>query len=329
MLLGPAPLALIATYLLLRYYTYETPFFLRLTGHHSAATHLESLIWAKWESLLPRPTPRDSAVASADDHEVGEIEMYNAVDAPDYQLSSPAQSSALELPLPVAGSSTATSNAEKRPSASLRATLQEPLEQRPTGAHLEDTSQPVSLSSETRQPRATKKNFSPTISLTAALLSYPPLRNRLLIGWALSILQQISGINVFVSASNTLFLEAGLPPKYTTAASAVMALLAFLCAAVTALHIQYIPRRSMLVGGALFMSLSLLPSSLSSYLTPPGSKVEQLLSVFSTLAFVSVYSCTYGPGLFVYLNELWPADIKVKKDAFFPCISVTHHADLR
>lgn len=316
MLLLPAPFALCATYMLLRCYTYDTPVFLRVRGQQQAAEQVESAVWSNLNVDAPHthamkiPTRLPKRAEGSEDSRVYVHAHQNG-----YQLAPQASVSSLELsshprttesPTPHNNAVTA---ADKRPSAAPRSFMNEQSVDEKSGG----IPQRRGVGSMFPEDSSTSYNPGspvPTMSFLTALKRYPPLRNRLLIGWAFSILQQMSGINVFVSGSNTLFLQAGLPPQYTTAASALMALLALACSAITALRINNIPRRTMLVGGALLMSLALLPAATCHLFVPLGSRLEQITSVLSTLFFVSFYSCSYGPGLFVYLNELWPTEIK-------------------
>jgi hypothetical protein len=152
------------------------------------------------------------------------------------------------------------------------------------------------------------------IPIFFALLKNSNVRQQLLIGWILSIFQQLTGINVFISASNTLFLKAGLSYSNTTLASAFMAFLAAMCLTFATFQFNHFSRRKVFVLGNLCMFFVLLPSAIAEYFLEPDSFSLGVTSVFSIFAFISIFFFSYGPGLFLYLSELWPSNIRVKKN---------------
>ncbi|XP_053990293.1 probable metabolite transport protein CsbC [Hylaeus volcanicus] len=156
----------------------------------------------------------------------------------------------------------------------------------------------------------TEENQSFKIPILLALLKNSNVRQQLIIGWILSIFQQLTGINVFISASNTLFLKAGLSYSNTTLASAFMAFLAAMCLTLATFQFNHFSRRKVFVLGNLCMFFVLLPSASSEYVLEPDSVLVGVTSVFSIFAFISIFSFSYGPGLFVYLSELWPSNIR-------------------
>lgn len=120
---------------------------------------------------------------------------------------------------------------------------------------------------------------------------------------------------MFVALSNTLFAQAGVHGENLTTASAFMAFLQLLFSTIALQQLNRWPRKIMMGGGTILMGFSLLPAVLAGI--GHSDAIRQRASVFSTLAFASTYGLTFGPGLLVYLNELFPSEIKVSRLPWF------------
>lgn len=132
---------------------------------------------------------------------------------------------------------------------------------------------------------------------------------------------------VFVALSNTLFAQGGVPGKYLTIASAAMAFLQLLCSTIALQHLDRWPRKLIIGGGSSLMGICLVPAIISGFTSKES--FTQYTSIISILSFSSIYGLTYGPGLLIYLSELYPAEIRVRIESHYCNNPLTHSACLK
>lgn len=146
------------------------------------------------------------------------------------------------------------------------------------------------------------------LSLRKAI-KHPIYRRVIVIGCLLSAFQQLTGINVFVSRSNTLFTNAGIDAKYTTMFTVIMSFVNVVMTFPSMFSIERVGRRILLLFGSIGMLASLAPVAVCMTISPGGSAAKYL-AVIGAVAFVVFFAGTYGPVLWVYLFEIYPMEIK-------------------
>eukprot|EP00922_Rhytidocystis_sp_ex-Travisia-forbesii_P010304 GHVS01015124.1.p1 GENE.GHVS01015124.1~~GHVS01015124.1.p1 ORF type:complete len:935 (-),score=75.40 GHVS01015124.1:300-3104(-) len=143
----------------------------------------------------------------------------------------------------------------------------------------------------------------------------PFYRYGLLVGMALAALQQLCGINVIVSASNDLFARSGMSSSMVTYASTSVALSNVLVTLLIAPFVESLGRRKLLLIGISMQCLSMLPIGIvrlaDQFLWQNASNsLIVLLSLLSTVLFVSFFAIALGPVVWVYLSEIYPVEIR-------------------
>eukprot|EP00922_Rhytidocystis_sp_ex-Travisia-forbesii_P010300 GHVS01015119.1.p1 GENE.GHVS01015119.1~~GHVS01015119.1.p1 ORF type:complete len:614 (-),score=51.49 GHVS01015119.1:11-1813(-) len=143
----------------------------------------------------------------------------------------------------------------------------------------------------------------------------PFYRYGLLVGMALAALQQLCGINVIVSASNDLFARSGMSSSMVTYSSTAVAVSNVLVTLLIAPFVESLGRRKLLLIGVSMQCLSMLPTGCAQlaqhFLWDTTSKsLIVLLSLLSTMLFVSFFAIALGPVVWVYLSEIYPVEIR-------------------
>lgn len=137
----------------------------------------------------------------------------------------------------------------------------------------------------------------------------PVYRRVIIIGCVLSALQQLTGINVFVSRSNDMFTNAGVDKDWVTWCTILMSLVNTVMTFPSMWLIEYLGRRSLLLWGSVGMLASVAPVGilLTALKTSDATKI---ISVVGTVFFIVFFAGSYGPVLWVYLFEMFPMEIK-------------------
>eukprot|EP01069_Polyplicarium_translucidae_P003771 Polyplicarium_translucidae@DN2404_c0_g1_i1.p1 len=130
----------------------------------------------------------------------------------------------------------------------------------------------------------------------------------LAVGCVLSLFQQFSGINVMVGMSNDLFASAGLDQVFSTYASIAMASLnvgmTFFC-----LFVDKFGRRPLYLIGSLGQAMSLGGVVITGLLR---ARFLPIISAVGATAFVAFFAIGQGPVTWIFLNEIYPLNIKCK-----------------
>ncbi len=143
-----------------------------------------------------------------------------------------------------------------------------------------------------------------------SLLS-PRLRRPLLLGLALAVLQQVTGINVFMYFGATIFrslststgVDAGLLQQVIINGSCVVFTL------VAIASVDRWGRRPLMLLGAAGMSLSLLAMGLMAQLgADPASAGAWMLAFI--LAYIAAFGLSVGPVIWVILVEIFPTTVR-------------------
>eukprot|EP00920_Eleutheroschizon_duboscqi_P031400 GHVT01075880.1.p1 GENE.GHVT01075880.1~~GHVT01075880.1.p1 ORF type:complete len:600 (-),score=65.21 GHVT01075880.1:2518-4317(-) len=153
-------------------------------------------------------------------------------------------------------------------------------------------------------------------------------RRVILIACTMALLQQLSGINMLMSNSNKLFASLHLHPSTVTYISIGMSLLNVLITIPAIFLVDHLGRRTLMLAGTLGQALSLLLGAVGNWIDP-SSDVVRWLSVTSTYLFVVFFAIGYGPVLYVFLHEIFPAEVKQGATSlatavnWIACIAVT------
>ncbi|KAH0481496.1 MAG: uncharacterized protein KVP18_002510 [Porospora cf. gigantea A] len=137
----------------------------------------------------------------------------------------------------------------------------------------------------------------------------PRYRRVLLVGVVLSLLQQFSGINVFLGTSNQLFALAGMTPHVSTVVSTIMTALFAATTLPTVLLIETMGRRPLLLFGILGQVLFMAPATLLLWVAP-DSQWTVLCQILAVFGFVICFGVAFGPVLWVYIFEIFPMEIR-------------------
>jgi len=130
-------------------------------------------------------------------------------------------------------------------------------------------------------------------------------------GCMLSAFQQFSGINVFMTASNSLFMQAGLTGVGPTYASIGMDALNMVMTLPAVPLIEKLGRRTLMVIGTAGQTISVAPAAIMYWVNDdPDYKPTTYIAIVGCLCFIIFFACTYGPILWVYLFEIYPSEIK-------------------
>jgi len=135
----------------------------------------------------------------------------------------------------------------------------------------------------------------------------PFLRCALFLGFGLAALQQACGINALMSYSNSLFMEAGIPPSQLTLASTAMATANVCVSALSSKVVDQWGRRKLLLVGSLLQTLAMLMMSAGSSLPPSWTG---LVAVCAFTMFVVSFSAGLGAITWLYLSEIYPMEIR-------------------
>jgi SP family arabinose:H+ symporter-like MFS transporter len=134
------------------------------------------------------------------------------------------------------------------------------------------------------------------------------LRRRLAIAIALAALQQISGINTVLYYGSVMFHERFRGESFTTAigANVLLGVVNLLCTVVAMLYIDRWGRRALLLAASGGMSVCLTVLALTF-----GSPAMVPAIVFaSVLLYVGFFAIGLGPGVWVYMAEIFPTTIR-------------------
>ncbi|KAH0480859.1 MAG: hypothetical protein KVP17_004315 [Porospora cf. gigantea B] len=140
-------------------------------------------------------------------------------------------------------------------------------------------------------------------------LTDPRYRRVLFVGVVLSLLQQFSGINVFLGTSNQLFELAGMSPHVSTVMSTIMTALFAATTLPTMFLIESIGRRSLLLFGISGQVLFMAPATLLLWVSP-DSQWTVLCQILAVFGFVICFGVAFGPVLWVYIFEIFPMEIR-------------------
>lgn len=133
----------------------------------------------------------------------------------------------------------------------------------------------------------------------------PGLRLALLIGIALAVFQQITGINTVLYFSTTMFERAGLGEDAAFMSSVGVGAINVLFTLVAIFWVDRLGRKPFLLAGAAGMGVAL---GFMGAAFQFGWSGKWLL--VATLAYVACFAATLGPVVWVYIAEIFPTRIR-------------------
>lgn len=136
------------------------------------------------------------------------------------------------------------------------------------------------------------------LSLKSLLLS-PTYRYVLSVGAVVSLLHQVTGINVYIASSNHMLAETGMKGRLTTMFTTLLMFVHFLFTLPALYLIERLGRRQLLLYGIFAMTLSVIPGVISLWIAPD-----------STLTVALVVS-GYGIHVFLLLANIYISTIVI------------------
>lgn len=134
----------------------------------------------------------------------------------------------------------------------------------------------------------------------------PGLRGVLLLGIALAVLQQVTGINVFLYYAPDIFrAAAGSGTDIALLQTIVVGVVNLLFTVAAILMVDRIGRRPLMLAGAAGMGISLLAIGLASW----GQAIGAWLLVF-VLGYIACFAFSVGPVTWVILSEIFPTKLR-------------------
>jgi sugar porter (SP) family MFS transporter len=133
----------------------------------------------------------------------------------------------------------------------------------------------------------------------------PPLRRAMFIGIALAVLQQITGINVFMYYAPEIFKGLGSGTDTALLQTIVIGLFNVTFTLVAIRTIDRIGRKPLLLFGAAGMGISLTGLGIAAYI---GSTASWVL-VF-ILGYIACFAASLGPVVWVVIAEIFPTKVR-------------------
>jgi SP family arabinose:H+ symporter-like MFS transporter len=145
-------------------------------------------------------------------------------------------------------------------------------------------------------------------SSDAEHLFSPRMRMRVLIAVSLAVLQQISGINTVLYYGSVLFTEhfQGESAKAALGANVVVGLVNLLCTIVAMLFIDRWGRRGLFLVASGGMAVSLTVLAFALHVTA----IAPIVIFGSVLVYVAFFAVGLGPGVWVYMAEIFPTRVR-------------------
>jgi len=136
----------------------------------------------------------------------------------------------------------------------------------------------------------------------------PGIRMRLFVAVGLAVLQQISGINTVLYYGSVLFTEhfRGQTARAAIGANLAVGIVNLVCTCIAMVFIDRWGRRGLLLAASGGMTASLLVLSLGLHMTAMAPAV-----IFgSVLLYVAFFAVGLGPGVWVYITEIFPTRVR-------------------
>lgn len=139
----------------------------------------------------------------------------------------------------------------------------------------------------------------------------PQYRRVMVIGFFLSVLVQISGINTIIDYAPKILLSAGVEIKNALLQTSFLGLINFVFTFVAILFIDKVGRRLLYLIGSMGMAVTLVLLAISFYLRMNG-----IFTLVCIMLFLVFFSSCIGPVFWTLVSEIFPNRIRGKALAF-------------
>jgi SP family xylose:H+ symportor-like MFS transporter len=151
---------------------------------------------------------------------------------------------------------------------------------------------------------AIKATLAEKAESLAGLFS-PGMRIALVIGIALAILQQITGINVFMYYAPEIFKQVGAGTDTALLQTVIVGAFNVTFTVIAIWTVDRIGRKPLLIVGASGMGLSLIGLGFAAYNTTTQSWVLVFI-----LGYIAFFALSMGPVVWVVLSEIYPTRLR-------------------
>lgn len=151
---------------------------------------------------------------------------------------------------------------------------------------------------------AIKTTLAEKAESLAGLFS-PGIRIALVIGIALAILQQITGINVFMYYAPEIFKQVGAGTDTALLQTVIVGAFNVTFTVIAIWTVDRIGRKPLLIVGASGMGLSLVGLGLAAYYT-----TTQAWVLIFILGYIACFALSMGPVVWVVLSEIYPTRLR-------------------
>lgn len=133
----------------------------------------------------------------------------------------------------------------------------------------------------------------------------PGLRVVLLIGIVLAVLQQVTGINVFLYYAPEIFRDLGAGVDASLLQTVVVGGVNLTFTVIAMVIIDKVGRKPMLIGGAAGMGVSLTALGIASYV-----QAIDIWALIFILSYIACFALSLGPVTWVVLAEIFPTHLR-------------------
>ncbi len=133
----------------------------------------------------------------------------------------------------------------------------------------------------------------------------PGMKIALWIGIALAILQQVTGINVFLYCGPEIFKKLGSTTDTALLQTVVVGMVNLLFTVIAIWTVDKLGRKPLMMIGAAGMGVSLIALGLATYYETTAVWVLVFI-----LGYIASFACSVGPVTWVILSEIYPTKIR-------------------
>lgn len=147
-------------------------------------------------------------------------------------------------------------------------------------------------------------------------------RPALVIGVGLAIFQQVMGCNTVLYYAPTIFTDVGFGVSAALIAHIGIGIFNVIVTAVAVMIMDKIDRKTMLIGGAIGMGVSLFIMSFAMKFSGQ-SQAAAVICVIALTIYIAFFSATWGPVMWVMIGEVFPLNIRGLGNSFSSVINWT------
>lgn len=141
---------------------------------------------------------------------------------------------------------------------------------------------------------------------TALSVFHPSYRNVLLVGIAIAVFQQVTGINAILYYAPVIFKATGLSASAALLQTIGIGVINVVATFIAIGLVDKVGRKKFLLYGSALMGFSLLAVAACFYL----DYFDHYLVLIFTLLYVAAFGCTLGAVTWVYLSEIFPGAVR-------------------